>query len=277
MVKIIIGIADLHIPNYKGINEYTEKLGILINSIKEQALDYNNDEIRIVLLGDLIHNKNTVSNELIALASSFITELEKIGKVIAIAGNHDLVLSNKSRLDTISTIFKVSKFENSIFLDELLEFDSGVVEDENILWSLFSIYKDYRALDLETLRVDIKDKLIVGLFHGNLIGSTLSNGYSSEKGISTDLFKGCDIALCGDIHKRQVIKRNGIPIIYSGSVFQQNFGESITQHGYTILKINEDNKFDYDFVDLNTDYGYYKVEINSIKDIDNDTELLLNI
>ena len=276
MVKLIIGIADLHIPNFKGIDEYTEQLSLLIDDLKEKTKSYNKDEIRIVLLGDLIHNKNNVSNELISLASSFISEIEQIGKVIAIAGNHDLVLTNKSRLDTISTIFQVSKFENSIFLDDVLGFDSGCLSDNNIIWSLFSIYNNYKPLDLNEVKKVNPNKLIIGLFHGNLVGSTLSNGYMSEKGVSTEIFKGCDLALCGDIHKRQVINKFGVPIIYSGSLIQQNFGETVTQHGYTIVKISKANNFEYSFVDFNTDYGFYAVELNSIDDIDKDKEKLLN-
>lgn len=276
MVKLIIGIADLHIPNFKGIEEYTEQLSKLIDELKEKTSSYNKEEVRIVLLGDLIHNKNNVSNELISLASSFISELEQIAKVIAIAGNHDLVLSNKLRLDTISTIFKISKFENSIFLDEVLGFDSGCLSDGNIIWALFSIYNDYKPMDLVELKKANPNKLIVGLFHGNLVGSVLSNGYMSDKGVSCEIFKGCDIALCGDIHKRQVIDKFGTPIIYSGSLLQQNFGETITQHGYTMVKINKSNSFEYEFIDFNTDYGFYSVELSSIEDIDRDKERLLN-
>ena len=280
MVKIIIGIADLHIPNFRGINEYSDKLKNLLEDVSSKCIDYEYDEIRIVLLGDLIHNKNNISNELIALASSFISQLEKIGKVIAIAGNHDLVLSNKSRLDTISTLFQVSNFENSTFLDGLLDYESGIVEDENINWCLYSIYREYSGLDVELVRGDNDEEnkpLYIGLFHGNIVGSTMSNGYSTDKGIYIEIFKGCDIVLCGDIHKRQVLKNKGIPIIYSGSAFQQNFGETVTQHGYTIIKIDENNKFNYEFVDLETEYGYYKVEINSIDDIEKDVEVLKNL
>ncbi len=38
----------------------------------------------------------------------------------------------------------------------------------------------------------------------------------------------CDLVLLGDIHKRQKLKNN---IAYAGSLIQQNFGESINEHG----------------------------------------------
>lgn len=277
MIKKIIGIADVHIPNYKGINEYCEHLDKLVQDLKKEIENDNPSEVRIVLLGDLIHNKNNISNELILLASNFISELEKLCKVIVIAGNHDLVLSNKSRLDTITTIFRVSNFENSIFLDEELDYKSGCLCDENIVWSLFSIYDNYNMSNLSLIKQDYQNNLLIGLFHGNLVGSTLSNGYASESGISMDIFNGCDIVLCGDIHKRQILKNNGIPIIYAGSLIQQNYGESVSQHGYVVVKIDENNNFNYNFIDFETDYGFYKFEISNKEDLDNDTERLINL
>ena len=277
MVKLILAIADIHIPNFRGIEDYTEKLENLVLNLKENAEGYSYEEIRILLLGDLIHNKNNVSNELMSLASSLISELEKIGKVIVIAGNHDLVLTNKSRLDTINTIFQVASFKNSILLDRKLSYDSGCMEDENIVWCLYSIYNDYSQINMKEVRSMYPNKLHIGLFHGNLIGSTLSNGYKSEKGISTELFRGCDLVLCGDIHKRQVIKKHKYDIVYCGSTFQQNFGETVNEHGYVKMIVNEDNTFQYSFVDVNVDFGMYNIEINSIDDIEKGEEKIKNL
>lgn len=277
MIKVIFTIADVHIPNYIGITECLAQLNELCENIQNKASEYEYEEIRILLLGDLVHNKNNISNELMYAASSFIKKLNKIGKVICITGNHDIVLNNMNRLDTINTIFSLSNFENATLLDRDLNFNSGLFIDENVVWCLYSIYDNYATPHPEVDKVHHSDKIYIGLFHGNIVGSALSNGFTSEKGISREIFNGCDIVLCGDIHKRQIIKYNGIDIIYSGSVIQQNFGESVTQHGYGMLMI-EDNKIQsFDFIDLNSDYGYYNFEINNIDDLDNDLERLQNL
>lgn len=277
MIKVIFTIADVHIPNYIGITECLAQLNELCENIQNKASEYEYEEIRILLLGDLVHNKNNISNELMYAASSFIKKLNKIGKVICITGNHDIVLNNMNRLDTINTIFSLSNFENATLLDRVLNFNSGLLIDENVVWCLYSIYDNYATPHPEVDKVHHSDKIYIGLFHGNIVGSALSNGFTSEKGISREIFNGCDIVLCGDIHKRQIIKYNGIDIIYSGSVIQQNFGESVTQHGYGMLII-EDNKIQsFDFIDLNSDYGYYNFEINNIDDLDNDLERLQNL
>lgn len=277
MIKVIFTIADVHIPNYIGITECLAQLNDLCKDIERKATNYKYDEIRILLLGDLVHNKNNISNELMYAASSFIKKLTKIGKVVCITGNHDIVLNNMNRLDTINTIFSLSNFENAVLLDKELDFNSGLFTDENVVWCLYSIYDNYATPHPEIDKIQNPNQIYIGLFHGNIVGSTLSNGYTSEKGISREIFNGCDIVLCGDIHKRQIIKYNGIDIIYSGSVIQQNFGESVTQHGYGILKINENIIESFEFIDLENDYGYYNFEIDSIDDLDNDLEKLQNL
>jgi hypothetical protein len=45
----------------------------------------------------------------------------------------------------------------------------------------------------------------IGLFHGPIVGLTTDVGYKFEEGFDTHRFMGCDIVLCGDIHKRQTI------------------------------------------------------------------------
>jgi hypothetical protein len=51
-----------------------------------------------------------------------------------------------------------------------------------------------------------------------------------------------------------------------GSLIQQNFGETITNHGYGVYTIDNDN---YDFVDLENPQPYLSFKINSYDDIKN--------
>jgi hypothetical protein len=43
------------------------------------------------------------------------------------------------------------------------------------------------------------------LFHGPIIGLYTDIGYKFETGYEVDKFDGCDLVLCGDIHRRQTI------------------------------------------------------------------------
>lgn len=276
MVKKIYQIADIHIPTYQKLNMYSEQLDNYINYVTQNMEEENlsSDEVRIVLCGDLVHSKNLVTNELNVLASTFIRQLSQLAKVICIAGNHDLIESNTSRVDTLSGIFKTAQFDNAVFLDMELDYESGIVYDDNITWALYSFFDDFKSPDLSIAREAYPKNKIIGLFHGMIVGSKLYNGFVTDNGTDATLFDGCDAVMAGHIHKRQVIRGNGCDIVYAGSPIQQNYGESITQHGYVVWDVET---LRHEFVDLPSEYGYYDISINGIDDLKEDKEKLLNL
>lgn len=273
MIKKIIHIADIHIRNFQRLEEYTVKFNELSEKIKKETKDCKYEEIRILISGDVVHSKNTISNELIAFVSSWIRELEKIGKVIVISGNHDLMVGNMSRIDTLTAIFTASKFDNAIHLDSYLGYDSGIIPDNNVCWALYSIFSDFRRPNIEQAKKDFPDNTIIGLYHGTIVGATLNNGTTVDSGIDGDVFYGCDFVAAGDIHKRQELKRGDVKIVYPGSLIQQTFGETVTQHGFVIWDLE---KKTHEYVDLSDEYALYDFEIKSIDDIENDKEILIN-
>lgn len=275
MVKRIYQIADVHIPTYQRLEMYSEQLQKLIDNISEDAekCGLPPEEMRIAICGDLVNSKNIVTNELNVFASSFIRQLSSIAKVICIAGNHDLVESNTSRTDTLTAIFQTAQFDNAIFLDMELGYESGIVYDDDITWALYSFYDGYRKPDIDNARIDKPDNKVFGLYHGQIVGTKLYNGFVSDAGQGADIFEGCDYVLAGHIHKRQVIRKGNCEIVYSGSVVQKDYGESLTQHGYVIWDLVEGK---HDFIDIPSEYGYYDFSINSIEDIENGNEKLNN-
>jgi hypothetical protein len=68
------------------------------------------------------------------------------------------------------------------------------------------------------------------------------------------------------------IKRK-IPIVYPSSLIQQNFGESVSKHGYLIWDVESRT---YEERDIATRFGFYQFKINSLDDIENDKEKLTN-
>jgi len=64
-----------------------------------------------------------------------------------------------------------------------------------------------------------------------------------------------------------------IPIIQVGSTVQQNYGETINKHGYGIYDVDQ-NK--YEFVDLDNPKPFLSFKINSIEDLVDGTERLVN-
>ena len=83
----------------------------------ERLVSLTQDEVRIVICGDIVHNKLTISNDQMVLVANFIRELEKIAKVIVISGNHDTIINNVTKKDTLSGVFETAQFENAFYLD----------------------------------------------------------------------------------------------------------------------------------------------------------------
>lgn len=273
MIKVIAHIADIHVRNFQRMDEYAEQLSKLTKMVEDIAKDYEKDEVRIVISGDIVHSKTTISPELIAFVSMWIRELQKIAEVIVISGNHDLMVNNLTRVDPITAIFQASLFENAIHLDSHFGYDSGIIVEDNVTWVLYSIFNDFRRPDIEQARKDYPDNTVIGLYHGTVVGATLNNGTVMDSGQDGDIFQGCDFVLAGDIHKRQEIKRGDTTIVYPGSLIQQTFGETVTQHGFALWDLE---KKSYEFIELETDYGLYDFEIKKPEDIDEDKEILKN-
>ena len=274
MIKLVIQASDIHIRKATRYEEYTELLTQFIEKCREIASNYERDEVRIVLCGDLFHSKNEISNTLIAFTSMFLRQLEDIADVLVISGNHDLIVGNTSKKDSMTALFETAQFEHCTFIDRLLDYDSGIVDDGNIAWALYSIYSDYRAPEVQQHKINNPDQLILGLYHGTVIGSTLNDGTIMENGTDGHIFEGCDYVLAGDIHKRQELKFGDTLLVYPGSIIQQNFGETLTQHGFCVWDI--EHGCAHTFIDLDSSFGLYDFTINKPEDIDEDKEVLKN-
>jgi DNA repair exonuclease SbcCD nuclease subunit len=82
----------------------------------------------------------------------------------------------------------------------------------------------------------------------------------SSRHFKPEIFDGYDLALLGDIHKRQeIISEKGCKIVYAGSLVQQNFGESLDKHGFLAWDLDT---MTYEEIDIQNDYGYYTMNID---------------
>ena len=202
MIKKIVHCADIHIRNIKRHDEYKVQLERFVDACIETSSGYEFGEVRIVLAGDLFHQKIQTSNEQTTLLSWLLKKLSKIAPVIIIAGNHDFMESNMDRMDSITPIIEILELPNVMYIDKELKYESGCYTDDNIVWCLYSIFDSYRIPDIKIERINHPDKKFIGLFHGAITGSKTDAGFEFEHGISTDIFYGLDAVLCGDIHKR---------------------------------------------------------------------------
>ena len=87
--------------------EYGAAFKTFLKKIRELVKPYKREEIRIVIAGDYVHQKITISNELLILGTWFLRKLDKVAPVVIIPGNHDLLENNKDRVDSITPMVKL--------------------------------------------------------------------------------------------------------------------------------------------------------------------------
>ena len=275
MVKKIIQIADLHIPNSEKDKPYNEMLKKCISDILLSVKDYKKDEVRIVVCGDIFHNKIKISNEALQTFHTLLNFLNSIAKTIIFAGNHDMLENNFDRRDSITPTFEIKgAYKNITYIDKALGYKSGYVIDDNIIWVLYSMFDHFAKPSMDNLKEKYPASQIIGLYHGECVGAVNDMGHMSENGIDTKGFIGCDCVMAGHIHKFQEIRKEGVPIVYGGSLFQCNAGENITGHGFVEWDVD---KLTYQLHEVENTHRILKFTLDDYTDVAEDRECLINL
>lgn len=268
-VRFIVHCADIHIRTYRMHDEYGAAFKTTLKKIRELVSGYDREEVRIVIVGDYVHQKITISNELLILGTWFLRKLDKIAPVVIVAGNHDLLENNKDRMDSITPMVQLLPD-----LDIKYYKESKCYVDENIVWCNYSIFEENARPEIDAARIEHgEDKTYIGLYHAPIIGATTDIGYEFDEATALEHFEGCDIVMLGDIHKRQAFNYKGTPIAYPSSLIQQNFGETVSKHGFLWWDVESRTYTEHD---IETDYGFYQFKINSLDDLENGNEVLTN-
>jgi DNA repair exonuclease SbcCD nuclease subunit len=270
MIKHLYHCADIHIRMYKRHEEYREQIQKFFDDIKNHMSEneLNRDEVRIVIAGDVVHSKNQLTPELIDIVTWFFRGCVDICDTIVILGNHDFLANNLDRLDTLSPIIQTMGDNRIKFLKH-----TGCYLDDNVVWCVYGHMEGSQRPEIEKAKEEYGDKTYVGLYHDPLIGLKTSIGFEFSDGQDISIFEGLDFVCCGDIHLHQVMEYRGVKIVMCSSLLQQDYGEGVDEHGYVIWDVN--NKT-FNFRNIPSDYGFYTFKIESIEDIENNLEYLIN-
>ena len=270
----IAHLSDIHIRFTTRHQEYRDVFARLYEDLKKQK------PTRIVITGDLFHQKVNMSPASIDLGTEFLTSLAAIAPTDIILGNHDVNMQQKNQGDSVSPIINVAnKFyeldgkykkdpkkaftiteDNKDSVDYTKKGiyffpNSGFYNiNEDIVYGVFSC-KDEKILKLENKD---ENKKYVALYHGGIKGGRGNNGYElyGDNLLTVDTFEGFDVVLLGDYHEFQTF-RTDESMAYASSLIQQNYGESINKN-YLLWDLAT-NSFDQKFV-LN-DCGFSKIVI----------------
>ena len=192
----IYHISDIHIRNLQRHKEYRNVFGNFIKNVKK---DNYKEKAIIYLSGDIAHTKTEMSPELIREISWLLRECAALHPTFLIAGNHDCNLNNRHRLDALTPIIENIENPNIHYLR-----DTGIYKHENLTFAVYSILDDKENWPSG---YDVKGENTICLFHGPVNKAQTDIGYIvSSNSFQVEMFDGFDMAMLGDIHRRQSLQ-----------------------------------------------------------------------
>lgn len=246
-LKHVFHLADIHIRLFKRHEEYREVFDTLYEDLRSR----DTENSVILVAGDIFHTKLDMSPELVSLTSDFLRSLASIAPTLVTDGNHDLNLSNLHRMRSLEPIITNISSDDLHYLRE-----SGIYQIADTQLAVFSITDD-QELWPKAEDMDSDVKLVT--YHGPVFGAKTDTNYTiTSRHVVETRFYGFDIAMLGDIHKAQNICDENPIIRYCGSLIQQNHGENLDGHGYTLWNIPEQT---YEHVEIKNDIGYVTLEV----------------
>ena len=264
-ISKIVHLSDVHIRLLKRHDEYKQVFQKLYKSIDE----IKDENTIIIVTGDIVHSKTELSPELIDIVSDFLLQLSYVAPTFIIAGNHDVNLNNKNRLDALTPIIKLLKHQTS---DLFYLKETGIYKIADTDLIVMSVFND---IFTRINKKDITAKNKIALYHGTINGSKTDTGMilKNDK-MNLSLFDGLDIVCLGDIHLMQQLQEYHIDnnriikpaVAYSSSLIQQIHAENFKLHGFLLWDLKtKQNKF----IRIENDFGYYTTTVknNELSDI----------
>jgi len=261
--RFILHTADLHI----GSGQYrSAEYNLIFDKLLENIEAFSNkNELLILIAGDIFHNKTNYSADDVECFNYLMRSLSKY-PVIIIPGNHDCNLNAKDMLDLISPI--TEQFKNVHYLK-----NSGLYELYGLKFQHISVFDDSDVSKLEDEFVnghpDNIEKLkdVILLYHGPINDVKFGSHVVNDSRITRKLISKFKLVLAGDIHQHQFIGPN---CAYSGSLIQQNLGESL-EKGYIMWDVQHNSST---FNIIENDCGFMRIDVRGK---DNIEEYLSNI
>ncbi len=259
VIDKIYHVADIHIRNFKRHGEYQA----IFNQMYEYIQATKTENSVIYLAGDIVHSKNEMTPELVSMVSNLFRTCSELLPTIIITGNHDTNLNNENRLDALTPIVQNINSKNLHYWK-----DSGIYRLGMVAFSVFSVYGNQSEWVLAN---EIEGKYKIALHHG-AVNSALTdlNHPIKNDNVTPEIFKGFDLALLGDIHKRQFLN-NSETVAYAGSLVQQNHAETLDK-GMLVWDLKTKKST---YVPFKNKCGYVTLEIDSDKII-TDKNVILN-
>ena len=148
----VFHIADIQVRLNSRIEEYKEVFEILYSEIENSP-----PNTVVAIVGDIFHSKCDLSPECVDMTVDLFTRISELRPLVIVSGNHDAMLSNKSRLDSLTPIVKALKNPNIYYLRK-----TGLYGIGNILFNNMSIFAvSYTHLRAHETVLDLVCRLLL--------------------------------------------------------------------------------------------------------------------
>jgi DNA repair exonuclease SbcCD ATPase subunit len=243
-IKYIYQLADIHIRiDDDRFDEY-------VDIFKKVGVSMTDENVLTIICGDILHMSKIMHNTPMKLLQILFNTLLEKGDVIMILGNHDIseygaceMLINAIEISNSNNTNKVHLLSHAnIYKYGNLRISTANVRDNNIIRSKY-LDNDHVELVNDEYRNNYKK---IAVYHGEI-----------HNHIKVSDFKGYDMVMLGDIHKHTIINGH---ICYSSSLIQQDFGESLYNHGMIKWTIKNNS---HEFIKIKNDYGFYTINVKN--------------
>ena len=245
----VIHLADLHIrcgdAIIARIEEYTCVFDNFIAEISLLPCVINKTALCLIA-GDICESKCRAETASSIMLFKFINQLQQLVPIIFICGNHDFKQSEPNTPDSVE-MFTIPYDKNRVmYLKETgcyiygnLGFGVVSVKDTLRKYNTAGVVDQLEPFPEPIFPNDVTCS--IALFHGTIKQSALSSGRNSDiitHGYPLEWFDGYNMVMLGDNHMQQVHTTiDGMMWAYSGSMLQQNWGETLFGHGYILWDI----------------------------------------
>jgi DNA repair exonuclease SbcCD nuclease subunit len=231
MTKIAI-VADVHL-GYSGRND---DILWALKTVRNYC--FKNDIDTIVVLGDLFHDRQHLSIEILCGAYDFFQETKNDfnQQWIAFPGNHDMFLKHSWNINSIKPFGELLTIVNTVKVLEI---------DDRRYWILPFVYSEsayMRILERIEKQANKEDILLTHIGVNNAIQNVcfLLQRWSMVTFIQSKF----DRVYAGHFHLCQQVSNN---LWYPGSIIPFKFDEGDTEHGFFVF---DQDKNEHIFVDV---------------------------
>lgn len=212
--KVLI-LGDLHLGNNKNNPVFFDIALKYADWVVNLCHEYKLTQI--IQLGDVFHDRNNINVNTSNCAFQFFEKLKEFD-IHIVAGNHDCIYNNTSDVNSLKLL---SQWPNITIHEKVTSID-GVT-----------------FCGWGTKLQDIPDEQKIIFGHFDIKSFDMSAGKVSEHGFTaTDLMEKCKLLMSGHYHKPQMRLYSKKPLVYTGSCFQLNWGESGEEKYVYILDTN---------------------------------------